>query len=77
MSQVGKHWRMVCDLYADSVSEPGVPRHGWQCKAIRPVNERFHEGVVQPRLLHAALLRSQSGRQLALRQFPFCPSRAF
>ena len=47
----------------DSVSEPRVPRHGWQCKAMRPVNERFLEGVVQPRLLDAsrALLRSQSG----------------
>ena len=59
----------------DSASEPGVPRHGWQCKAMRPVNERFLEGVVQPRLLDAsrALLRSQSGpfASLPFTSFPF------
>ena len=59
----------------DSVSEPGVPRHGWQCKAMRPVNERFLEGVVQPRLLDAsrALLRSQSG-PFAILPFTSFPS---
>ena len=61
----------------DSVSEPGVPRHGWQCKAMRPVNERFLEGVVQPRLLGAsrALLRSQSGpfASLPFTSFPSAP----
>ena len=65
----------------DSVSEPGVPRHGWQCKAMRPVNERFLEGVVQPRFLDAsrALLRSQSGpfASLPFTSFPSAPHARF
>ena len=60
-------------LRPDDEDSVGVPRHGWQGKATRPVNERFLEGFVQPRLLDAsrALLRSQSG------PLPVCPSPAF
>ena len=58
----------------NSVSEP-------QCKAMRPVNERFLEGVVQPRLLDAsrALLRSQSGpfASLPFTSFPSAPHARF
>ena len=65
----------------DSVSEPGVPRHGWQCKAMRPVNERFLEGVVQPRLLDAsrALLHKQRGpfASLPFTSFPSAPHARF
>ena len=58
MSQVGKP--LVNGLQAeDSVSEPGVPHHGWQCKAMRPVNECFLEGVVLD--ASRVLLCSQSG----------------
>ena len=65
----------------DSVGEPGVPRHGWQRKAMRPVNERFIEGVVVLRLLGAsrALLRSQSGpfSSLPFTSFPYAPHACF
>ena len=49
--------------------------------AMRPVNERFLEGVVQPRLLDAsrALLRSQSGpfANLPFTSFPSAPHARF
>ena len=60
---------------------PGLPRHGWQCKATRPVDEGFLEGVVRPRLLGAqqALLRSQSGpfASLPFTSFPSAPHTRF
>ena len=60
---------------------PGVPRHGWQCKAMGPVDEGFLEVVVRPRLLGAqqTLLRSQSGpfASLPFTSFPSAPHTRF
>ena len=52
MSQVGKHWRTVCDLMPKilSVSPESLVMGGSaRVNSMRPVNERFLEGVVQPR----------------------------
>ena len=43
--------------------DPSTPKHGWQFVATQPVNSRFIEGTVRPRLTDTARaqLRSQSG----------------
>ena len=43
--------------------DPSTPKHGWQYVATQPVNARFIEGTVKPRLTDTARaqLRSQSG----------------